>query len=117
MANTVLTLVELGSRSATFNSDALDVLSYGAIGIDMDVQNVSGSSPTLDVVIQHRSDDSLGWTTLYTFAQVTAVAHAFRCIPNTTEFGFLKEIRAVCTIGGTTPNFTFAILVVAKEAT
>lgn len=120
MANAVLTLVENDSYSATFNNSGstglVDFLNYKEVGIELNIGNVSGTSPTLDVVIQHNSgDDTEDWHTLYTFTQKTAAGIYSVYIPNGTEFGFLRNLRAKCTIGGTTPVFTFSVIAVAKE--
>jgi len=114
--NSVLTLVDEGSYSATFDGSSVDCLNYKEIGIEMDISNVSGTSPTLDVIIQHQSGlNEDNWSTLYTFTQKTATGIHIIYIPNDTEFGFLRNLRANCTIGGTMPVFTFSIIAIAKE--
>jgi hypothetical protein len=121
MANSVLTLVAEDSYSATFNNTGdvglVDFLTYREVGIELNIGNVSGTSPTLDVVIEHQSgNDSGDWHTLYTFAQKTTIGISSYYIPNATQFGFLRNLRAKCTIGGTgTPTFSFSIIAIAKE--
>jgi len=117
MANTVLTLQELASITANTPTDAIDCLLYKEIGIELAITNVSGTNPTMDVVIQHQSGlNTTDWHTLYTFAQKTTTGTSSVYIPNGTQFGFLRNLRATLTIGGTdTPNFTLSIVIIAKE--
>lgn len=114
MANAVSTIQTSDSKTATYNTDSIDCLDYKEIAVHLNVTNVSGSSPTLDVVLEHSTDDE-NWETLYTFSQVTAVASAQIYIPNDTQFGFMRYVRAACTIGGSSPNFTLSIIAVTKE--
>ena len=69
---------------------------------------VSGTSPTLDVVVE--SDDAVGFpspTTRFTFAQATAVGSEF----STAIAGPITDDwwRVAFTITGTTPSFTFVV--------
>ena len=117
MANTVVTLQKLDSQTTNYQTASVDCLLFKEVGIELAITNVSGTNPTLDIVIEHQSgDDTSNWHTLYTFAQKTAIGISSVYIPNATQFGFLANLRANCTIGGTgTPTFTFSIILVAKE--
>lgn len=74
------------------------------------VTAASGTSPTLDVVLEDSVDGS-NWNTIGTFSQKTA---ASREIVNVTS-PFGDRIRARWTIGGTTPSFTFSVRVAAQD--
>ncbi|MHB9003991.1 MAG: hypothetical protein ACYC6C_07990 [Coriobacteriia bacterium] len=94
------------ARTATGTTANLD--GYGAtetLRAQLDVTAASGTSPTLDVVIQDSLDGGTTWNTVGTFAQKTAAGR--EVINITTPFSPL--LRISWTIGGTTPSFTFAV--------
>jgi len=95
-------------------TDSQDLLNYSEMGIMVNCENMSGITPTLDVVLEHSMNDA-DWDTLHTFAQFTAVGKKTLYIPNGTEFGFLRYVRAKCTVGGTTPVITFEIHIVGRN--
>lgn len=81
----------------------------------------TGTSPTLDLVLQHRADDSDSWAdvpaaALYdpatgeaaTFDQVTDAEASTQTLALRRE-RLKAEVRAVLTIGGTTPDFICAV--------
>lgn len=73
---------------------------------------VSGTTPTLDVKVQYSADGSTGWTDITgaTFTQLTAAGRqAIRFVSPE------RYIRIVATIAGTSPSFTFAVVVVGVE--
>lgn len=75
---------------------------------ELDVTVVTGTNPTLDVLVQD-SADGVNFFTLATFTQVTAAAHAVQRINKTTTPN-LDKLRVSFTIGGTsTPTFTFSV--------
>lgn len=76
----------------------------------LNVEAVSGTTPTLDVKIQHTADDPAGptptWADLDTFTQVTtSTGSEFITLPATVN----RAVRVVWTIGGTTPSYTFNV--------
>lgn len=75
------------------------------IRAQLNVTAASGTSPTLDAVIQDSLDGGVTWNTIGTFAQKTAVA---REVINITA-PFSDMLRVQWTIAGTTPSFTFAV--------
>lgn len=82
-----------------------DQRAYGALH----VVSASGTAPTLDVVVE--SDDASGFAspvTQLTFAQATGQAAEW-----TSKAGSIADTwwRVSWTIGGTTPSFTFFVLV------
>lgn len=77
----------------------------GAAG-NIHVTTVSGTTPTLDSVIQDSADGSTGWATIMTFTQATAATSERKTITGTVR----QYIRESHTIGGTaTPTFTYAV--------
>jgi len=79
--------------------------------VQLDVTAVSGTSPTLDVVIEDTLD-GVNWNTVGTFAQKTAVGR--EVINITTPFA--DRVRCRFTIGGTSPSFTFSVVAHTKVA-
>ncbi len=70
----------------------------------LNVTAVSGTSPTLDVVLEDTIDGT-NWNVIGTFAQRVA---AGREVINVTA-PFTDRLRARWTVGGGTPSFTFAV--------
>lgn len=108
-ASSALTLFPTAARTATVNGTGVDA--RGAIGdalVLLDSAAGTGTSPTLVVRLQD-SDDNAVWADIAgaTFAQVAAVASAQSIRINGTAAR--RFIRAVATIGGTTPSFTFSV--------
>lgn len=114
MANQVLTLQAETSKTADGSTPSQDCLNYKEIAIELNITNVSGTSPTLDMTIEH-SHDNVNWSTLYAFPQKTGVGISTRYVPNDTEFGFMRYVRANYVLGGSNPNFTFSVTIVGKE--
>lgn len=74
-----------------------------------DVTAVSGTVPTLDVVLEDTLD-GVNYNTIGTFAQKVAAGREVINITST----FTNRIRARWTIGGTSPSFTFSIIVYSE---
>lgn len=71
------------------------------------VVRARGTTPTLDVTVEH-SDDGIAWEPLAEFAQATGV-YTERVV-STGEYEPVKRYaRASYTIGGTSPQFAFAV--------
>lgn len=97
--------VASAARTATGNQTiGSNFGSADSLRCQLNVTASSGTSPTLDVVIQDTLDGS-NWNTIGTFAQKTAVS---REVINVTT-PFAETIRVLWTIGGTTPSFTFPV--------
>ena len=95
----------LTARAATGEGTSRDnaaLTSAGGVGY-LQVTTVTGGSPSITVKIQH-SVDAAAWVDLITFNAVTASNNAQRIIvANTVN----RHIRAIWTITGTSPSFTF----------
>lgn len=101
-----VTVLELPPQTVTAagNSGALLVnegLSFGSVLL---VEQVSGTLPTLNVVLQVSLDGGLTWQDVWHFEQLTAPGSAI--MPPLPVFG---QHRFLWTVGGTTPSFTFQI--------
>jgi hypothetical protein len=100
----------LGAKTATGNGTGHQTGAVSAvqrIGAALHVVAASGTTPTLDVVIESSVDNTFASpTTRLTFAQLTGVGSEFKSLvgPITDTYW-----RAKWTIAGTTPSFTVFI--------
>ncbi len=107
------TIMENGAKTATANGTARQLGAVGAgqkLYASMHVIAASGTSPTLDLIIQ--SDDAQGFasaTNRITFARKTAIGSEWA----TPVAGEITDTwwRAAWTIGGTNPSFTVVVFV------
>jgi len=104
-ASTV-TLLASAARTATVTGTAVGGLSAArSLVLQLNVTAASGTSPTLDVVVQDTVDGT-NWNTIATFVQATAVTREVIRVTS----AFTDQLRVVGTIGGTNPSFTFGVL-------
>jgi|DEB0MinimDraft_3_1074331.scaffolds.fasta_scaffold00311_11 hypothetical protein len=103
----VVVLAPLAAATATGTGTQVDNTDSTANGAAcyLHVTAASGTTPTLDVVVEHSADAST-WVTLATFAQVAAGGNAERVAVTGTVNRYL---RASWTISGTSPSFTFHV--------
>lgn len=102
-ADTVgLTLAASAARTTTANGAAVELGDKGTVRALLAITAASGTTPTLDVVIQ-TSHDGATWRTAHTFTQATAIGQ------QRASFTVDRFVRAAWTVGGTTPSFTFAM--------
>lgn len=115
---TPLTLVAPSTRTATVTGTGVDLSPYvntvnTNLKIVADVGTVTGTTPTLDIKIQDSDDNSTyADITSATFTQITATGTGAVEIHTKTN---KRYIRAVGTIGGTTPSFPLAIWALVIE--
>lgn len=76
-----------------------------AYQINIPITVVSGTTPTMDVMIQESDDGGTNWTDIYQFNRATATG--FLRSPVLPNLG--RHVRLVQTIAGTTPSFTRAV--------
>jgi hypothetical protein len=99
-------LVASAARTTTGNSGLLGA-GWGAVSsirAQLNVTAASGTTPTLDVVIEDTLDGT-NFNPVVTFAQKTTTG---REVINAT-IPFSDQMRVRWTVGGTTPSFTFAV--------
>lgn len=102
------TLAASAARTASGSSAATGGFSgFPKLRCQLDVTAASGTSPTLDVVIEDTLDGT-NYNAIGTFTQRTA---AGRQVIDVTS-PFADSVRARWTVGGTTPSFTFSVIVV-----
>lgn len=78
----------------------------GVHSVQIAVTAVSGTNPTLDLVMQESNDSGTNWETVYQFPRITSTG--FYQSPQLPING--NRIRYVTTIGGTTPSFTRSVI-------
>lgn len=100
------TLVTSAARTASGDSGGVDGWgSASTIRAQLDVTAASGTTPTLDVVIEDTLD-GVNWNVVGTFAAKTSPGREVVNI----SIPFSETIRVRWTIGGTAPSFTFSVI-------
>ena len=102
----------VASAARTTSGDSGVLANYGSaqtLRAQLDVTAASGTTPTLDVVIEDTLDGT-NWNTVGTFAQKVTTG---REVINVTT-PFADRLRVSWTIAGTTPSFTFTVAWVAE---
>ena len=113
LAQTVgLVLAAAARRTSTLTGTGIDVLHYE--GVALIVLNASagtGTTPTLDVKLQHSDDNSTyADVTGGAFTQVTDVSGTAGIQVLKVNVSDLKRyLRVIGTIAGTTPSFDFGV--------
>jgi hypothetical protein len=97
----------LESLARTVNGNSGNVQAYGGelIRGQLNVTAASGTTPTLNVLVEDTLDGGATYNTIGTFAQKTA---AGREVINITV-PFSETLRVSWTIAGTNPSFTFSV--------
>lgn len=98
----------LGAQSSVSTAGQLQSIVLG-----LAVTVVSGTSPTLDVVIQESFDNGTTWEDVYHYQRVTTVLTKALMSPSLLLRG--THYRVVRTVGGTTPSFTNAMFQVSRS--
>lgn len=76
----------------------------------LNVTAASGTSPTLDVVVESKDPSGDVWDDLAVFTQATAVSHQKENVA--ANLG--DRVSLKYTLGGTDPSFTFTVYAIAK---
>jgi hypothetical protein len=96
-----------GAETASTIGPTKDVGLAGIVAVMLKVTAVSGTAPTLDVIIQDGDSDP-PTTNRLAWPQITAVGE-YPAYLRTTKF----HVRYVSTIAGVKPSFTYSIFVTA----
>lgn len=72
------------------------------------VTATSGTTPTLDIVVEDSPDGGVNWFTLVAFTQVTT-SNSSQAVSPAAGRKIGNKVRVTATIGGTTPSYTFAV--------
>ena len=105
-------LAPAARRTSTLTGTGIDVLEYEGVALVLlNASAGTGTSPTLDVKLQHSDDDSTYEdVTSGTFTQVTDVAETAGVKVMKLNVSDLKRyLRVIGTIAGTTPSFDFGV--------
>ena len=99
--------IDAATRTATGQGSAVEVKKASGC-FELVVSAASGTTPTLDVVVQTSKDGTgsgLGaWRTVATFTQATAASSQ-----RVSSTALDRFVRASATVGGTTPSFTYTV--------
>lgn len=107
-----LTLAASAARTATANGTSVEVGDRGVACMTLDVTAVGGDADeTLDVKLQ-TSEDGSTWRDVASFTQVLQTGGATS--ERKSFVGLDRFVRAVWTLAGTTPSFTFSVVGDAK---
>lgn len=109
IGNNLLEETLVPSAARTTNSQIESGEDYGAIDrlrAQLNVTAASGTTPSMTVVLESTLD-GVNWDTLGTFAAKTAAGR--EVITINPVIG--RRLRARWTITGTTPSFTFSVLI------
>lgn len=108
---TTITALASGARTASADSGVIAGFGdWSKFRAHLAVTAASGTTPTLDVVIEDTLDGT-NWNTVATFTQKTAAATQ---AVDVTGVVFGDRLRVRWTVTGTTPSFTFAVLFYGK---
>jgi hypothetical protein len=104
--NTGVTDITSAALASTATSSAITPGSTAlSAEYNVIVTAVSGTNPTLDVVVQESDDSGTNWYDIYHFPRITATGqYRSPLIPHTGT-----RIRYVRTVGGSSPSFTNAV--------
>lgn len=100
----IITFLPSSSRTSSGNSgNGTYVGENNEAIVYLEITAASGTTPTLDVVIQDTIDGT-NWDTVSSFTQASSTGREVIRISN-----FSRYMRISYTIGGTTPDFTFSV--------
>ncbi len=105
-------LATAARRTSTLTGTGIDVLEYEGVALVLlNTSAGTGTSPTLDVKLQHSDDNTtFADVTSGAFSQVTEVAGTAGVKVMKVNVSDLKRyLRVVGTITGTTPSFDFGV--------
>jgi len=94
-----------GTVTASGNGSDVDVSPFSVLEIELKVTSVSGTTPTLDIYIEGKFENTGDYKTLASQTGITATGTWFFTI-NPCAFRYLR-VRYV--VGGTSPSFTFRV--------
>lgn len=102
----------------TVTGDAVDILELEGAGLFVvDTVLGTGTTPTLDITIEHcdTDDGSFAEVTDISFTQVTGAAGAGLQTAVCNLSNLKRYVHAVATIDGTTPEFAFQVALIGMK--
>jgi len=112
LASMGVTDVTVASAARTTTGNSGSIPGWGAaktLRAQLNVTAATGTTPTLDVVIEDTLDGT-NWNAVATFTQKTTTGREVKDV--TTPFTDTMRVR--WTIAGTTPNFTFEVRIYSE---
>ena len=110
-----VTLLSSAARTSTGTASDVDVGRFIAGVICIDVTAVSGTSPSLNVIIGGKDEVSGKYNTIHTESGITATGTYWKTITLSTDPPLaFKYLRVRWEISGTDPSFTFSVSMSAK---
>lgn len=106
----LVTALASAARTTSSNSGTLSGFGdWSKFRAQLAVTAASGTTPTLDVVVEDTLDGT-NWNTIATFTQKTAAGVQAVDVTGL----FTDQLRVRWTVAGTTPSFTFAVALYGK---
>lgn len=100
-----VTLLASAARTTSTTSDVYEVGDKSSLHLELAITAASGTAPSLHVQIETREAYGSGtWRVVDAFPVQSSTATVRRSMGGVDRF-----VRAVCTIGGTSPSFTFSL--------
>lgn len=113
-AVSVVKLAAAATVTANGNGASVDLVGFdGDLKLVLNASATGGAGQTLDVKIQHSNDGTTWADSGVAFTQVTNAAAAFEVL-NVTAEQFRRYIRAVDTVGGSTPTVVRGLALVGR---
>ena len=94
------------TTSAIIAPGAINCIGTYSNSFSIIVSAISGTNPTMDIIIQESIDNGITWKDVYHFPRISAVGSYTTPLLRST---FGTRYRYIQTIGGTSPSFTRAI--------
>lgn len=103
-------LADGSAVTATANRTSVDNLALSSNGgvASLHVTAVSGTTPTMTVVVEHSVDDAV-WATLATFTAATDETSEFVLVPQGTTVNRYVRVRHDLTGSGASPSFSYLV--------
>lgn len=100
-----VTLLASAARTSSATSDVYEVGDKSSLHLELAITAASGTAPSLHVQIETREAYGSGtWRVVDAFPVQSSTATLRRSMGGVDRF-----VRAVCTIGGSSPSFTFSL--------
>ena len=109
ISTTVSSQTEVTSTTVTGTGVVIDHQKGSCLVFRLSSANNSGTTPTLDVKIQHAPTVDGVYTDLLTFNQAGTGTSELEVQLPTATMAVLPCVRAVGTLGGTTPNYSYTV--------
>lgn len=99
-----VTLLASGTRTTSTTSDAYEVGDRGTLRLTLAITAASGTAPRLHVQIETCETSSGTWRVVDAFPLQSGTGTLTRSMS-----GLDRYVRAVCTLSGSSPSFTFSL--------